>query len=244
MTRAVPARQRLDAGDVPGLQVPDRLEEDLQLIGLDRLAQFLVEDLHLGVVRQVDRAQLATALRFVQRHAGAAAQHVGIGSVVRIQRDAHDWVNLPLRRRSVQRLLERLGQAGAGQQAMVLIEHAGQYHQEAVVAGAENLIDRPQRLHDQRVRLLLGLLTLLVAEVQADFTQAGYAQDEHGELLAGHGTGVDVLFDRGKYAGAVQHDPARLEPGWPAVCSIPIMAGTTRRHPYRSRPRPGCAQCR
>ena len=89
----VPAQQRLEAGDLAGLQVKDRLVVELELAVGDGLAQIELERpaqlqplVHLALEEAVGAA--AVALGKIERHVGVLQQQVGVDAVAGRDRDA------------------------------------------------------------------------------------------------------------------------------------------------------------
>ena len=127
----VPARQRLEAGDLAGRDFDDRLEMDLDRVVGDRGAQIEFDqaaDLNLGVHRLLERAPVAAPFRLggVERHVGVGEDRFGRLAVLRRARRADagaddDFVTVDEHRPTdfAQDLLGELaGLAGIGDRAL------------------------------------------------------------------------------------------------------------------------------
>ena len=137
----LPAHQRLDAENLPRLQVDLRLVDDAQLVARDGVPEIAHQREPLGAVaielRRVDDAAGSIFLRDVHRHVGALHQHFGLGAVLGRDRDADAAVHVEVEPFDGERLLHGGNQLARGQLGARLPD-ARQHHGELVAAEARD----------------------------------------------------------------------------------------------------------
>ncbi len=146
--RVVPAHQRLEAGNLAGLQIKDRLVVNLELAVGDGLAQVELERaarlqtlVHLALEEAMGAA--AVALGEVERHVGVLQEQVGIGAVVGRDGDADAGADDDVPAIDVVRPADQLDDAGGELAALLRPADVGLHHREFVAADARDEVGEP-----------------------------------------------------------------------------------------------------
>jgi len=184
-----PAHQGLEGADPAGFELDDRLEEDRQLVALDRGAKLgldlLLADKLAGhrVVEEADLV-LAADLGVVEREIGALHQRVDVGPVVGQQRDTHRGRVLDPLAVDPGRLADHVGERACQPLALAAV---GDRSDDDEFVAAEASEARVARRGRAQARSDLGedLVADRVAERVVDLLEAVEVEPEHRQLAVG-----------------------------------------------------------
>ena len=185
----IPAHQRLEAGDLAGLQVEDRLVVDLELAVGDGLAQVELERaarlqplVHLALEEAVRAA--AVALGEVERHVGVLQQQVGVGAVVRRDGDADAGADHDMPAVDVVGPADQLDDARGELAALLGPADVGLHHREFVAADARHEVGGRHRLDQTGRHELEQLVADRMAERVVDGLEMIEIEAMHGKAAA------------------------------------------------------------
>ena len=186
----IPAHQRLEAGDLAGLQVENRLVVDLELAVGDGLAEVELQRapqlqplVHLALEEAVRAA--AVALGEVERHVGVLQQQIGVGSVVRRDRDADAGADDDVAAVDIVGPADQLDDAGGELAALLWLADVGLHHRKFVATDARDEVGRRHRLDQAGGHELQQLVADRMAERIVDGLEVIEIEAMHGEAAAG-----------------------------------------------------------
>ena len=166
--RVLPPHQRLDAEQLGGLEVDDRLELEEELLARQRLVQVVLEpqalaQLFLHARMEHDVAALAGGLRVVHRDVGVAQQLLGVVAGLR-ERDADAGGHQQFVAVDQERQPECIGHGGRDLLGLLERRDALEQHRELIAAEPGDRVGRPRALDEP----LRGGLQQPVADVVAE----------------------------------------------------------------------------